>query len=108
MEFAISSVNRLLVLLSRWSAQRHTPTERAHPGRRRPTYDALAATSCTLSNSASKQAAAASVHAPARPLRVTRVLDQGQRHGQAGRMVISGNMSDVCAELDRLSQLDAS
>jgi hypothetical protein len=39
---------------------------------------------------------------PQRPLRVARVLD-GQQHRQsAGRMIISGRMADVCAELDRL------
>jgi len=28
-------------------------------------------------------------------------------HGAAGRMVISGRMADVCAELDRLAALEA-
>ena len=37
--------------------------------------------------------------APSRPLRIV-------RHG-AGRMVISGRMADVCAELDRLAALEA-
>jgi hypothetical protein len=39
-----------------------------------------------------------------RPLRVVRVLDG--RHARAGRMVISGRMADVCAELDRLAELE--
>jgi hypothetical protein len=37
-----------------------------------------------------------------RPLRVVRVLDEQQGHRGSGRMVISGRMADVCAELDRL------
>ena len=36
-------------------------------------------------------------------LRVVRVLDHKQPRAFAGRMVISGRMADVCAELDRLS-----
>ena len=41
-----------------------------------------------------------------RPLRVLRVVDsQGRSSG--GRMVISGRMADVCAELDRLAGKEA-
>ncbi len=40
-----------------------------------------------------------------RPLRVVRVLEAGQAPGSVGRMVISGRMADVCAELDRLAAL---
>lgn len=46
------------------------------------------------------------VPAAPRPLRVLRVVDsQGRASG--GRMVISGRMADVCAELDRLAGKDA-
>jgi hypothetical protein len=48
---------------------------------------------------------------PARPLRVVRVLDavatSPSAASAAGRMVISGRMADVCAELDRLAALEA-
>jgi hypothetical protein len=37
-----------------------------------------------------------------RPLRVLRVVDGLQGSRGSGRMVISGRMADVCAELDRL------
>ena len=37
------------------------------------------------------------------PLRVRRILEADQSTHQAGRMVISGRMADVCAELDRLA-----
>jgi len=45
---------------------------------------------------------------PARPLRVVRVVDrQGAQRGCANRVVISGRMADVCAELERLAALEA-
>jgi len=37
-----------------------------------------------------------------KPLRVIRILEAGQAPAHVGRMVISGRMADVCAELDRL------
>ena len=45
--------------------------------------------------------------APHRPLRVVRFLEAGQTPAQVGRMVISGRMADVCAELDRLAAREA-
>jgi len=42
-----------------------------------------------------------------RPLRVLRVVEPGHAPASAGRMVISGRMADVCAELDRLAALEA-
>jgi hypothetical protein len=60
------------------------------------------------------RAASASVLAvrPARPastapLRVVRLSESGERLGTAGRMVISGRMADVCAELDRLAERES-
>ena len=43
----------------------------------------------------------------ARPLRVLRIVEPGSAHAGAGRMVISGRMADVCAELDRLAAAEA-
>lgn len=40
-------------------------------------------------------------------LRVLRVADAGQSSFHGGRMVISGRMADVCAELDRLAAQEA-
>ncbi|MEY2677668.1 MAG: hypothetical protein RLZ00_360 [Pseudomonadota bacterium] len=40
------------------------------------------------------------------PLRVARVMETQHNRAQAGRMVISGRMADVCAELDRLAELE--
>ncbi len=42
-----------------------------------------------------------------RPLRVVRVMEAGQSRSLVGRMVISGRMADVCAELDRLAACEA-
>jgi len=42
-----------------------------------------------------------------RPLRVVRVVESHARATDAGRVVISGRMADVCAELDRLAALES-
>ena len=42
-----------------------------------------------------------------RPLRVVRIVESGQPRAHVGRMVISGRMADVCAELDRLAAREA-
>ena len=40
------------------------------------------------------------------PLRVARVMEAQHSRSQAGRMVISGRMADVCAALARLAELE--
>jgi hypothetical protein len=42
-----------------------------------------------------------------KPLRVLRVMEPGQQRTCVGRMVISGRMADVCAELERLAAREA-
>ena len=44
---------------------------------------------------------------PAPALRVVRVLEPAAPRAVAGRMVISGRLADVCAELDRLAAQEA-
>lgn len=46
---------------------------------------------------------------PARPLRVLRIVEEASAcaSGAAGRLVISGRMADVCAELERLAALES-
>ena len=44
---------------------------------------------------------------PPKPLRVVRVLEPSAPRAEAGRMVISGRLADVCAELDRLAAQEA-
>lgn len=41
------------------------------------------------------------------PLRVVRGIEIGMPRGSSGRMVISGRLADVCAELDRLAALES-
>lgn len=38
-----------------------------------------------------------------KPLRVLRFVEGGMPRASVGRMVMSGSMADVCAELDRLA-----
>jgi hypothetical protein len=40
-------------------------------------------------------------------LRVVRTVDAQHKGPSTGRVVISGRMADVCAELDRLAALEA-
>lgn len=42
------------------------------------------------------------------PLRVVQMVDARQPKGRSGRMLISGRIADVCAELDRLVALEES
>jgi hypothetical protein len=41
-------------------------------------------------------------------LRVLQVMEPGQSSSHMGRLVISGRMADVCAELDRLAAFEHS
>jgi hypothetical protein len=44
-----------------------------------------------------------------KPLRVVRIAEDGANPSNgAGRMIMSGRMADICAELDRLVHLEAS
>jgi hypothetical protein len=42
-----------------------------------------------------------------KPLRIVRILDADHAPANVGRMLISGRMADVCAELDRLATREA-
>ncbi len=63
--------------------------------------DAPANASCERSKLLSPTSSAGATRP--RPLRVVRVPDGVQGSDAVGRMVISGCMADVCAELDRLA-----
>ena len=54
-----------------------------------------------------RAAAPAAKSRPATPLRVVRIVEPSAPRAVAGRMVISGRLADVCAELDRLAALEA-
>ena len=58
--------------------------------------------SCSLRQGAASARTVADVaQTPARPLRVVRMVDAQQPGRHASRMVISGRMADVCAEIGR-------
>jgi hypothetical protein len=42
-----------------------------------------------------------------RPLRIVRILEADQAPASVGRMVVSGRMAEVCAELERLAAREA-
>lgn len=96
-------------------AQRAAPTPSCSPA---PTFKRVAAND----SSASKRIATSSILARAggqkhcqtvtrnaapRRLKVVREFEAGISPSCAGRMVISGRMADVCAELDRMAQREA-
>lgn len=66
-------------------------------------FKASSPRACTRANSSAKNVANDD---KLRPLRVLRVFEAGQKPSQVGRMVISGRMADVCAELDRLAAFE--
>lgn len=68
-----------------------------------------ALTGCAASLRQSHQAALANRHLAAKvmPLRVLHVVDSNLPRSSTGRLVISGRMADVCAELDRLVEREA-
>lgn len=70
-----------------------------------PVWDSDAPASIATSGLNSR--ASVCIPSMARPLRVVRVLEVGQDRCGVGRMVISGRMADVCAELDRLAAREA-
>ena len=103
MGIALLTIADLLLPLqafaSRWSAPRRTTRRDLSSGLR---YVAIHP-SCSGRPPVGKADAAARTE---RPLRVVRVVDA--RHATcANRVIISGRMADVCAELDRLAALEA-
>ena len=51
---------------------------------------------------------AAASERPVSRLKVQREFEPGMARSQSGRMAISGRMSDVCAELERIAQKETS
>ena len=86
------------------SFNRATPAPRLRPAVRvHPVWTGRRPTCQTMTSSL--MAKKPNIMTPA--LRVLRVAESGPRSDCAGRMVISGSMADVCAELDRLVALEA-
>lgn len=86
------------------------PTGRPAPaapqeGARQASLRTVAANEAGTTGAALAQSTSAPRRAPA--LRVVRNIEAGIPVGSSGRMVISGRMADVCAELDRLATLES-
>lgn len=79
----------------------HWATSRTHPSSRATRPAAPRMTARWAVQAAPQRAR------PMPPLRVVRVVDPSQTRGGAGRMVISGRMAEVCAELERLAEREA-
>ena len=52
-------------------------------------------------------AAKTGTHHRRQPLRVVRVMEAGQASTLTGRILMSGRMADVCAELDRMVERES-
>ncbi|HSV45695.1 MAG TPA: hypothetical protein VLJ58_07890, partial [Ramlibacter sp.] len=71
-----------------------------------PMTPAQQAATCAATSRARPQPPCPQGRAPARPLRILRVVDSSHGKAGTGRLVISGRLADVCAELDRLAALE--
>ena len=112
MAFALPLFAHFFGLIQETGARKASPSSASHPAFRAPARPLSngpvpASAESALSRSASLQR---SWSGPTRavpcqrPLRVLRVVDGRSGSAEAaGRMVISGRMADVCAELDRLA-----
>jgi hypothetical protein len=90
--------------LVRWWTSARSPAMQSSVGSQpsRPEIAPELIAVCALSTRAERQ----KLHTT-KPLRVVRVVEAGQARSCVGRMVISGRMADVCAELDRLVAREA-
>jgi hypothetical protein len=104
-QLAVPGVKSPLQYLWRWlvPASKHSQQTPAGMGRRAGDFALpLAAVTSHRVRAEPNNLHATQTH---RPLRIVRVLEAGQGPAHVGRMVISGRMADVCAELDRLAAL---
>ncbi len=105
MGIAMSAVHGLFTPLHDLLAWFLSPVQHARPATSAAVIGATASCVATRAPAAPKTTSCA--RRTQRPLRVVRVVDkEGQRGSSGGRMVISGRMADVCAELDRLAALE--
>ena len=92
----ISGVHEISRPVGELATNSITPASRAAPGTR---VMHVATTART--------ARVASTARITRVVRMARIVEAGQAPASVGRMVISGRMADVCAELDRLALREA-
>lgn len=107
MGIAMSAVHGLFTPLHDLLAWFLSPVQPHRPGPAAMAAPSVAAVRMAAPKGMATAKAAACVRRVQRPLRVVRVMDKdGLRSASGGRLVISGRMADVCAELDRLAALE--
>jgi len=108
MNIALVLQHKLLLGIQRFLASTPTPATPAHQHLRSHDHPSVTRTPRLVSTPGSGGAAATRHFAQkAMPLRVLRVVETGMPRSSTGRLVISGRMADVCAELDRLVEREA-
>lgn len=105
--FAVPGVLAPLQGLWRWFTTHTTHSRTATSGAQRRVNESAAYLMASSSHHSRVKRQTPARVAACRPLRVIRILEVGQTPAQVGRMVISGRMADVCAELDRLAAREA-
>jgi hypothetical protein len=99
--FAHSGMFRSIQTLLRWWTVR---SEQAHHNITTPAQSVQQFASISAAGDVAVKGTTALNKVHPKPLRVVRVVETGQ---SVGRIVISGRMADVCAELDRLAACEA-
>lgn len=102
--FAQSGIFGSLQSLVRWWTDR---SPAAHHRVTPPTQSRPNVVPKSIASSSLMTGATADCRSILKPLRVIRVVESGQNRSSIGRIVISGRMADVCAELDRLAAGEA-
>jgi hypothetical protein len=108
MNIALVLQHKLLLGIQRFISGTPSPSKRAPYWATNPAEFVQAPRMAVAHRSEVSDAPAVSIQAKkVMPLRVLWVLEKGQPRSCTGRMVISGRMADVCAELDRLVAREA-
>jgi hypothetical protein len=109
MNIALVLQHKLLLGLQRFLGGATGASAQPMPLVRSHTLPGKPPTPCPASVRQGSQAVLGNRHLAAKvmPLRVLRVVDSGMPLSSTGRLVISGRMADVCAELDRLVEREA-
>jgi hypothetical protein len=103
--FPVPGVTSPLQTLWRWLVPVKKQDQPSSPGMGRRANDIAASAPATHVHRARGELKLSHRKPIHRPLRIVRILEAGQAPANVGRMMISGRMADVCAELDRLAAL---
>ena len=89
------------------AARRQTPGQNSALALLHPAIKTVASHALHTMGNSQKQCQTVVKASSQRRLKVVREFDAGIGPSCAGRMVISGRMADVCAELDRMAQKES-